>query len=60
MKRISELLHDEIYLFKALGVATGLMHKQKEPILFQLVNSNDDENDIQVGQIASKIKKEIV
>ena len=46
MKRISELLHDEIYLSKSLGVATGLTHKQKESILFQLVNSNDDENDI--------------
>ena len=28
--------------------------------MFQLVNSNDDENDIQVDQIAGKIKKEII
>ena len=36
------------------------MHKQKASNLFQLVNCNDDENDIQVDQIAGIIKKEIM
>ena len=60
MNRISELLHDRVYLFKFPGVATLLIHKQKASNLFQLVNSNDDENDIQVDQIAGKMKKEII
>ena len=29
MNRMSELLHDKIYLFKSPGFATVLMHKQK-------------------------------
>ena len=57
MNRISELLHDKVYLFKSPRVATLLMHKQKASNLFQLVNCNGDENDIQVDQIAVKIKK---
>ena len=49
MNRISELLYDKVYLFKSSVVATLLMHKQKASSnLFQLVNCNNDENDIQV------------
>ena len=36
------------------------MHEQKVSNLYQLVNCNDDENDIQVDEIAGKIKKEII
>ena len=60
MNRIYELLHDKVYLFKSTGVATLLMHKQKASNLFQLINCNDNENDIQVDQITGKIKKEII
>ena len=60
INRISDLLYDKVYLFKSPGVATLLMHKQKASNLFQLVNCNDDENDIQVDQIAGKIKKETI
>ena len=60
MNRISELLHDKVYLFKSLRVVTLLMHKQKASNLFQLANCNNDENYIQVDQISGKIKKEII
>ena len=60
MNIISELLHDKVYLFKSTGVATLLMLKQKASNLFQLINCNDNENDIQVNQITGKIKKEII
>ena len=60
MKRISELLHDKVYLFKSTEAATLPLQKQKVLHLFQLVNSNNDENDIQVDQISGIIKKEII
>ena len=46
MNRISELLHDKVYLFKSPGVAAVLMHKQKVTNFFQSVKSTSDENDI--------------
>ena len=55
MSRISELLHDKVYLFKSPEVATVLMRRQKVTSLFQSVNSNSHQNDIQVDQIAGKI-----
>ena len=55
MSRISELLHDKVYLFKSPEVATVLMRRQKVTSLFQSVNSNGHQNDIQVDQIAGKI-----
>ena len=60
MNRISELLHDKVYLFKSTEAATLLLQKQKALHLFQLVNSNNDENDIQVDQISGIINKEII
>ena len=49
-----------MHFYGDTGVATLLIHKQKASNLFQLVSCNDEENNIQVDQIAGKIKKETI
>ena len=50
---------DEIYCFKAAGLATIVMHKKKASQVLKLVNSKDKDEALITEKIAKKIKAEI-
>ena len=50
---------DEIYCFKAAGLATIVMHKKKASQVLKLVNSKDEDEALETEKIAKKIKAEI-
>ena len=59
LRRLKEYLSDEIYFFKAQGISTVIMHKEKASQTLSL-NSTDVEDElIDIEKVAGKIKTEI-
>ena len=58
INRINEYMTDEIYCFKAAGLATIVMHKKKASQVLKLVNSKDEDEALETETIAKKIKAE--
>ena len=59
INKIKEYMTDEIYCFKAAGLATIVMHKKKASRVLKLVNSKDEDEALETEKIAKKIKAEI-
>ena len=52
-------MNDEIYCFKSPGLATNIMHKKKASEVLKVVNSHDEDENLQVDKIGKKIREEI-
>ena len=52
-------MKDEIYYFKAPGVATVIMHKKKAFTILNLVANQDEDKFLETDKVAMQIKSEI-
>ena len=59
VNKLKEYMTDEIYCFKAAGLATIVMHKKKASHVLKLVNSKDEDEALETEKIAKKINAEI-
>ena len=53
---IQQNLKDEIYSFKAPGVATVIMHKKKVSAILNLVTNQDKDESLQTWKVAMQMK----
>ena len=59
INRIKEYMTDEIYCFKAAGLATIVLHKKKASQVLKLVNIKYEDEALEIEKIAKKIKAKI-
>ena len=59
INRIKEYVTDEIYCFKAAGLATIVLHKKKASQVLKLVNIKYEDEALETEKIAKKIKAKI-
>ena len=52
-------MRDEVYCFKAAGMATLIMHKQKEYLLFKVLVKSDTDEEEDIKRVAQRISSEI-
>ena len=58
MNKVNEHMEEEIYVFKASGVASIIMHRQKASKMFNIVTTQKDheDDDIELQKLANNIK----
>ena len=59
VNRIQQHLKDEIYCFKARGVAAAIRNKKKASTTLNLVTNQDKDESIETDKVAMQIKSEI-
>ena len=59
IERIEKQMRDEVYCFKAAGMATLIMHKQKEYLLFKVLVKSDTDEEEDIKKVAQRISSEI-
>ena len=58
IERIEERMKDEIYCFKAAGMATIIMHKQKATSMFKVLVKNDTDEEEDIKRVAKRTSSE--
>ena len=58
IERIEEQMKDEIYCFKAAGMATVIMYKQKATSIFKVLVKNDTDEEEDIKRVAKRISSE--
>ena len=59
IERIEKHMKDEIYCFKAAGMATLIMHKQKASSMFKVLAKSDTDEEEDIKKVAQRISSEI-
>ena len=44
-------MEEELYCFKACGLASIIMHKEKASTMFKIVNEKDNDEDIKISKL---------
>ena len=52
-------MEEGLYCFKACGLASIIMHKEKASKMFKIVNEKKDDEDIELKNVTNRIKTEI-
>ena len=58
IERIEEQMKDEIYCFKAAGMAAIFMHKQKTTSMFKVLVKSDTDEEEDIKRVAKRISSE--
>lgn len=56
---VIDRMSDDLYCFKANGLAFIIMHKRKPSSMFKIVTENSNEDDIDLHKVANKSRDEI-
>lgn len=56
---VMDRMSDDLYCFKANGLAFIIMYKRKPSSMFKIVTENSNEDDIDLHKVANKIRDEI-
>ena len=59
IERIEKHMKDEVYCFKAAGMATLIMHKQKASSIFKVLAKSDTDEEEDIKKVAQRISSEI-
>ena len=59
IERIEKHMKDEVYCFKAPGMATLIMHKQKASSMFKVLVKSDTDEEEDIKRVAQRISSEI-
>ena len=59
IQRIKEYIKDEIYCFKASGVASLIMQKEKASTILKLVSNEEEDDYLEIEKVSKQIKEEI-
>ena len=59
INRILEHMTEELYCFNASGLASIIMHREKASKMFKIVNKKDDDEDLDLKNVANRIKTEV-
>lgn len=58
MNRIHEQIGDRVCFFKSPGIATIIMHQEKASTMFQLIDTNENDDDMDIKKIATKRERD--
>ena len=56
---VMDPMSDDLYCFKANGLASIIMHKRKASSMFKIASEKGNEDGIDLHKVANKIKAEI-
>ena len=59
IERIQKQMKDKVYCFKAAGMATLIMHKQKASSMFKVLVKSDTDDEEDIKRVAQRISSEI-